>query len=323
MGSEEKDLLRQNKETLLREHFHAVLQLAFTYLKDKTRAQAVSKAVFCRAFDALDEGEDMVEVSLELRGFTLEEVLRLKEEEPSPAVDVYQGAAAPYGTDAPPYNAYGQPPYYYGAYMQPYAPYPQSPYPPYPYPPYPQYAPPAYPQGANDPQMPYPPQGAAPQAGAAQTARAADVKEDHSETVAQTKGEAAQPLKGSTKPRAEEAKTPGTTPVPGAAQAKPEPEIPKAEEPVEEEPDLGPAPYEGPTEEEKKEAPVPHAITMTPEMQARRRKRARNARIILALNIIAVSAMIWIVLGLLHRIGIFPNLDLGYTWFNTNLFKMF
>lgn len=87
--------------------------------------------------------------------------------------------------------------------------------------------------------------------------------------------------------------------------------------------DLGPEPYKGPSQDELNAAPTPHEITVTPQMKARRRKRARAARAILIFNIFAVLLMLWVVLGLLRRVGVFPNLDLGYLWFNDSILRLF
>ncbi|MDO5112673.1 MAG: hypothetical protein Q4E65_10240, partial [Clostridia bacterium] len=147
------DANRQMKEDLLRAHFGAVRQLALTYLQDKERTETVVKSVFVRAFACIDDGENPVDVSLQLQGFTLEEVLKMKAVEPPPAVGPY-GAAPHY---YPPYGqpaASGYPPYGNGAYArQPYA-QPQQPYaPPY----LPAYsAPPAY-GDPYAPQQPYAP----------------------------------------------------------------------------------------------------------------------------------------------------------------------
>ncbi len=380
---------RAAKEKLLGAHLNAVRQLAVSYLLDRERTELAVKRTFRRAFSALDDGQDELSVALQLHGFTLDEVLRLKAEEPAPAVELYYGAAAPYAPPYPPYMSYApyaQPPYTQTPYAQapyttmPYAqmPYTQTPYPQAPYAqiPYTQspYSPPyaAYgqtsvnddvAQAARKANMEHTAAVKAAEEKAAaqraeqasQAAKAAAEKAAQAAAAAKAAEERAAKERAMAKRVAEERKQAeeaassfGAAKVvelesadaPEAArlsnamaeeaarkekadkQAEQE-AAKKAEAEAEERADaaLGPAPYEGPSDE----APVyeTHEPTLTPEMEKKRRKRARNARMILAVNIVGALLMIWVLLGLLRRIGVFPGLDLGYSAFNEAVFKMF
>ncbi|MDO5112115.1 MAG: hypothetical protein Q4E65_07405, partial [Clostridia bacterium] len=102
-----------------------------------------------------------------------------------------------------------------------------------------------------------------------------------------------------------------------------EPIAPAIEPDIEADEDIGPAPYEGPGEETHDEDFEAHEPTMTPEMEKRRAQRAFRAKLLLGVNVVGLVAMVWVVLGLLRRIGVMPGLDLGYTWFNDSIFRMF
>ncbi len=338
---------RQAKEDLLRAHFGAVRQLTATYLIDRERTETAVKNVFKRAFGCLDDGENPVDVALQLHGFTLEEVLRFKALEPPLAMDYYsspqyyqnsqyppnqpyppyQPSYTPYSPQyAPPYApAYGQPyappqfaPPYAPAYGQPYAPppqYAQGQYPP------PQYAQGQYPppQGQSAPQY-APPYAQAPGADNQEAARADAIIRDQqrSQRAADEKRAAQAARKEAERIAAQERRA-----AEEAAKAEEEARLAAEKAAEEAEDKLGPAPYEGPAEDESDEQLEPHEPTMTPEMEMRRAKRARNARIVFVLNIIGLAIMGWVVLGLLRRIGVLPQIDFGYSWFNENLFRMF
>lgn len=316
---------REIKEQLLRAHFRAVWQLALTYLTDKERAEAVAKVVFKRAFACIDDGEDTLSVSLQLQGFALEEILRLKEAEPAPVMDVYYGATgfyppnAPYTPPAPPvppyqppYQPYYQPAYSYApvyppAYAPPaYAAYPPPPQPQY-QPPQPQYQPPQpqYQPPQPQPQQPQQPQYQPPQPQQPQPQQPPPQQQQQPQYQPPQPQQQSQPQQQQQQPPKQQ------PPEPVVAQSAPQEEA------------WGPAPYAGPTPEELAQKPVERPIEITPEMEARRARRARNAKIILGVNIAAGVLMMWVVLGLLHRIGLLSGLDIGYSWFNETFFKMF
>ncbi len=63
------------------------------------------------------------------------------------------------------------------------------------------------------------------------------------------------------------------------------------------------------------------------ERRADGRKRARGASVggvfATIVLILGILIMIWVILGFLKGLNILPQLDLGYTWFNENLFRLF
>ncbi len=64
-------------------------------------------------------------------------------------------------------------------------------------------------------------------------------------------------------------------------------------------------------------------LEKSPEFQKwyKRRKNGTIARIVLCVLVCVV--IVWVIFGQLRRMGVLPNLDLGYTWFNHALFRLF
>ena len=77
------------------------------------------------------------------------------------------------------------------------------------------------------------------------------------------------------------------------------------------------------------EAPVPEEEPLFDNSQRRAngKKRAGGATaggvIATVLLILGILLMIWVILGFLKGLNILPTLDLGYTWFNEHLFRLF
>lgn len=69
---------------------------------------------------------------------------------------------------------------------------------------------------------------------------------------------------------------------------------------------------------------APKAIPATPA-EAEKRGGARRAKgaILFGFNILLSVLLVWLLLGLLARLGLLPGLNLGYTWFNQNVFLLF
>lgn len=65
------------------------------------------------------------------------------------------------------------------------------------------------------------------------------------------------------------------------------------------------------------------ASECTPEFQQwyKRRKRGVIAQIVIYAIICVI--IVWVIFGLLHRMGVLPNFDFGYSWFNHTLFRLF
>ncbi len=64
-------------------------------------------------------------------------------------------------------------------------------------------------------------------------------------------------------------------------------------------------------------------LESSPEFQKwyKRRKNGTVAQILFYVFVCVV--IVWVIFGLLRRMGVLPNLDLGYTWFNHALFRLF
>lgn len=62
---------------------------------------------------------------------------------------------------------------------------------------------------------------------------------------------------------------------------------------------------------------------MTAEFQTWYRRRKRGILAQIALNAVVCVIIVWIIVGLLYRVGVLPNLDLGYSWFNRAVFRLF
>ncbi len=69
---------------------------------------------------------------------------------------------------------------------------------------------------------------------------------------------------------------------------------------------------------------APKAIAAAPAETKKRGggKRAQGT-ILFGFNILLSVLLVWLLLGLLARLGLFSRLDLGYTWFNQNVFLLF
>ncbi len=70
-------------------------------------------------------------------------------------------------------------------------------------------------------------------------------------------------------------------------------------------------------------AATPKAIVDAPAAAKRGGARRVQGAILFAFNILLGALLVWLLLGLLTRLGLFSGLDLGYTWFNQNVFLLF
>lgn len=68
----------------------------------------------------------------------------------------------------------------------------------------------------------------------------------------------------------------------------------------------------------KQAAPLPPAAP-----SKRRRTNSVRGALLLAFNILLSLLLAWLLIGLLIRLGALPRFDLGYTWFNQNVFLLF
>ena len=58
----------------------------------------------------------------------------------------------------------------------------------------------------------------------------------------------------------------------------------------------------------------------------KRRKKSRRGPLYYLLNVllwIVIAALVWAIVGLLMSLSVLPSYDLGYSWFNANLFQLF
>lgn len=62
---------------------------------------------------------------------------------------------------------------------------------------------------------------------------------------------------------------------------------------------------------------------MTAEFQKWFQHRKRGIVTQIVFNAVICVVILWIIVGLLYRVGVFPTLDLGYSWFNHALFRLF
>ncbi|MEA4970986.1 MAG: hypothetical protein VB051_10715 [Candidatus Pelethousia sp.] len=69
---------------------------------------------------------------------------------------------------------------------------------------------------------------------------------------------------------------------------------------------------------------APKATPATPAAaQTRGGARQVQGAALYGINILLSVLLVWLLLGLLARIGLFSGLDLGYSWFNQNVFLLF
>lgn len=69
--------------------------------------------------------------------------------------------------------------------------------------------------------------------------------------------------------------------------------------------------------------PVHTAEKAVPSTPHKRTDKRAQRGIFFGFNIFLSVALIWLLLGLLTRLGVLHGVDLGYSWFNQNVFLLF